>query len=467
MGLKFDPIGGGQFQAAIKAIIEAESQPIKNMQAQKAREETKLKLFNEFKQKFSGFDKTLAEFTDFRKFRELKVDLGDGKGFVEVSIDKERAVPGTYSLQVDQLAERTSVISNGFSDPSDPILGVGFVVVELSDGETAEIFVDAENASLHGIAGLINAQSKSPIQASVVKDGSDPEKPWRLILTGKKDGQDDAIHFPEFYFLDGYEDFYIADDHEARNAYIALDGFELEAQSNKIENFLQGVNLHLKQARPDAPFTISITEDYEKIAGKVKGLVDQVNGILDFINKQNQVDDKSDTRTTFTGDTSLQSVEYRLRNLLHEGFPVQDEKTGEWKHVWLNQLGVEFDKSGVLTFKQDKFQKALEDDFSAISEAITGPHGFASQLRTVIGNYTRAPDGLLSTRESGIRNRIKKIDQDIANKERRIDQRTDALVGQFSRLQSSLANMQRQGQYLQAAMPAGGGGNLVSQLLGG
>jgi flagellar hook-associated protein 2 len=467
VGLRFDPIGGGQFKQALKTIIEVERQPIQNLEVRKQREEARMKLFQEFKGKFSGMDKALAEFSNFNKFRELKVDLGDGQNYVGVTLDKDRAEPGTYTIQVDQLAKKSSIISNGFEDPDEQLLGVGFVVVYLRNGESKEVFIDSDHASLRGVAEMINREKDSPIRASVIRDLAEPDAPWKLILSGKKDGFDDHVEFPEFYFLDGAQDIYIDDESEAQNALITLDGFPIEAESNAIKDFVTGVNLHLKQARPDQPFTITITEDYQKISGKVKGMIDQINGILDFINKQNKVDEKSDTRTTFAGDTSLQTIEYRLRNLLHEGFPVGDPEGEDFRFVFLSEIGVEFGKDGLLAFKEEKFQKLMETDFSGIAEMITGEYGFASQLRAVIGSYSRVPDGLLGVREAGLRSRIRKLDDDIAQKERRLEQRSQALTEKFSRLQASLGNLQKQQQYLSATLPGGGGGNLVSQLLGG
>ena len=51
MGLRFDPIGGGQFKQAVKAIMEAEAQPLKTLEARKGKEESKMKLFQDFKTK--------------------------------------------------------------------------------------------------------------------------------------------------------------------------------------------------------------------------------------------------------------------------------------------------------------------------------------------------------------------------------------------------------------------------------
>ena len=320
MGLRFDPIGGGQFKQAVKSIIEAESQPIKQLEVHKAQEEAKMKLFQEFRSKFTNVDKALGDLTSFSKFRELKADLGDGTNFASVTIDKEKAQPGSYSLRIDDLAARTSIISNGFSSADENVLGIGFVVMKSPEGGTSEIYVGEENANLHGVATLINQQSDAPVRAAVVKDASDLDSPWKLIVTAKKDGAGNQVDFPDFYFLDGEKDLYIEDHKDAHNAIVQMNGFPIELESNEMNEFLPGVNLHLKQANPDKPFTLNITEDTQKVSGKVKNLVEQLNGVLDFVNKQNQIDEKSDTRNTFAGDTSLQGMEYRIRNLLHEGF---------------------------------------------------------------------------------------------------------------------------------------------------
>ncbi len=470
MGLRFDPAGGGQFKEAVKQIAEAEKQPIKAMEARKAREETRLKLFQDFKGKFAGLGKAVDDIASFSNFRELKADLGDAQNLVSVTLDKSKANAGSYEIQVDSLARRTSVISNGFEDPASPDLGLGFIVMNFPNGQNIELYVDEKQASLQGVAALINQQKNIPIQAAVIKDEADADTPYRLMMTAKKDGANNNVDFPEFYFLDGTKDFYVDDTRSSKNAEIIVDGFPVQQSSNDISDFLPGVNLHLKQARPDQPFTLTISDDTAKVTGKVKGMVDEFNKVLKFITDQNTVDEKSDTRANFTGDSGLTNIEYRLRNLFHEGFPVYDNPNDEenYRLVFMNQLGVEFDKGGQLTFKEDKFSKNLETDFAGISEAITGEHGFARQMKTVLQGYSSPQTGLLALRETGLRNRIKAIDVQIENKQRQVDKKIQSVVEQFSRLESSMANMQRQQAQLSATLPGGGGGgNIMSQLLGG
>lgn len=461
-------MGGGQFKQVVKTIIEAERQPVKQMEARKGREEARLKLFQDFKTKFAGLNKSLVEVSSFSKFRELKADLGDGDKVVSVTLDKEVAQPGAYEIQVDQLAARSSMISNGFENPSDPVLGIGFIVLELSDGSTAELFVDEHDASLSGIASLINKEKSSPVQAAVIKDASQPDAPHKLIITAKKDGTENNITFPEFYFLDGVSDLYVDADREAKNAIIKMDGFPIEVASNQLKDFLPGINMQLRAAKPDQPFTLMITEDHAKISGKIKDVVEQVNGVLEFINKQNMVDQSTDTRTTFAGDTGMQTIEYRIRNLLHEGFPVGDPEAENFRLIFMNEIGVEFAKNGSVTFKEEKFTKSLEGDFDGIAQALSGDMGFFYQLKTVIDGYTKSSSGFLALREQGMKTRIKDIDKQIENKERILERRAQNLTDQFSRLQASLGQLQQQQAQLSAmGGGGGGGGNMVAQLMGG
>ncbi len=464
MGLRFDPIGGGQFKRFVEQLIEIERQPIRQMQARKLEQEEKLKTFRGFKATFSKLSAGLDSVSTLKKFRELKADLGDGESLMDITIDKEKAQPGSYQIQIDELAARSSMISNNFESAEEPLLGMGYVVTDLPNGDVNEVFIDEDESSLYSIARKINENKESPITAEVVQDAYTPEAPFRLIIKSKQEGYDNNIEFPEFYFLDGGEDFYIDDNRDSQNAYMTIDGFEIDAEGNEIKDFFQGVNIQLKQARPDEPFTLNISVDYKKVSGKMADVIQGINEVLQFVKDQNSVNESSNTRTMFTGDTGLQTVEYRLRNLLHEAFPVWDPNMEDYRLVHLNATGIEFNREGLLTFKQDQFQKSLEGDFNGIGEAFTGENGFIFQLRSVITPYTRPFDGFLTLREQGLRDRIKAIDRNIENKERIIGIRAKAMTDKFSRLQGSLGALQSQQASL-SALGIAPGNNLLQNII--
>ncbi|MCC7442417.1 MAG: flagellar filament capping protein FliD [Bdellovibrionales bacterium] len=465
MGLRLDA-SGGQFNKAIQDIIEAESRPLKQMQARKVVEEKRVKTFQEFKTKFQGVQAAIEEVSSFQKFRELKVDLGDGAEVLGVTLDKTKAQPGTYQIEVEEMAGRTGVISNSFANPEENVLGMGYVVLRDAQGDAHEIFIDYDDGSLRGLAAKINQSPNSPFQASVIQDSTEPDKPWRLMVSAKKDGMKGGTEVPEFYFLDSKQDFYVDDDRSAYTALLKIDDFEIELDGNDVPDFIQGLNLQLKQARPGQPVTVRITEDYEKIAGKMKEIVEKTNGILEFINLQHKVDAESDTKSMLTGDTGLQGIEYRIRNLMHEGFPVFNPDTDEYRFIHMNDMGVNFNREGKMTFDEKKFQAAIERDFDGIATAITGEWGFAFQVKELLTGYTRPIDGALAVREQGMRRRLEDMDRGIERMERQLETKAKSLTERFARLQGSLQAMQSQQASL-SAMGGGGGGNPIMQLLGG
>ncbi len=459
--------GGGQYKQMIQEIIHAERKPIRDLEAKKVKEQTKLQLFQKFKGHFNETQKSLSELSNFNKFKEFTVDLGDGKELASVTIDKEKAKPGFYEIEIEELAKRSAIISNAFESPDEPVMGVGYVVVGTEDG-SHEIFVDENSASLRGIASKINDNPKSPIVAEVVRDVYDPDNTWRLILKAKKEGYFNNVDFPEFYFFGGRADLWIDGELDSDNAYLKVDGFEIEAEGNQVKNFFDGVDMTFKQNRPGKPFTLSITMDHQKMTGKVKEFVEKLNGVLKFVNDQHKVDEKSDTTTMFTGDTGVQTIEYRLRNLLHEAFPVGSPDDDGFRVIHLNGIGIEFNRDGILTFNDQKFEKAISEDFDGIAEALTGKYGFGFQMGEVLKMYTRPFDGMLAMREKGMQSRIGEIDRTIEGKERLLERRAQSLTDRFSRLQATLGQLQGQQQYMQAALGSmGGGGNIVSQLMGG
>ena len=466
MGLRFDPMGGGQFKQALNAIIEAEKQPVKSLEKRKEAENAKLKLFGDFKGKFSSLQSSLESMIGFSRFKELQAELGDGAQLMSVKVDKEKANVGSWEVEIKELAERSSMISNGFSDPNKKVLGVGYISFDLPEGKSQDIYVTEDDASLYGIANKINLMPESPVKATVLKDVTDTEKPYRLVITAKKDGSESEVKFPQMYFVDGQEDLYIDQDKGAKNALLVVDGFEVELPGNEVPDFLQGIGVQLKQAKPGQKFTFNVKADYAKVTDKVKRVVEGINGVLDFINKQNAVNESSDTKSTFAGDTSLQNIEFRLRNLMHEGFGSHTENADSFKVVHLSELGIEFDKKGVVQLKEDKFQKALETDFEGVAEVVSGERGFITQLKAVMDGFSNVQGGVMVAREKGLQARIRQIDESISSKQRAIEKKTESLTNQFSRLQGSLSELQRQQSYLSATL-GGGGGNPVSQLLGG
>lgn len=438
----------------VQRLVEAEREPIRKLESRKKDEESKLKLVQDLSKRVGDITTSLKDLTRFRSFRDL-MPVNSKPELMDVTVDKNTAEPGAYQIEVVQLAGQSSMMSNGFADPDDTQVGAGYFSYELPSGEVKEVYIDPDNSTLNGIAKTINSQRDLDLNAIVVNDGTGEENSWRLIINHKKTGETNDAEFPEFYFVDGDEDFFLEKERIAQNSKLRVNGFEVEFEGNKITTLLPGVTIDLKDAAPGKEFTLKVEEDTKSIRGKVEAMVQKLNEVLTFIQQQNKLDKDSNTRNTLGGDITLQTLEYKVRSLVTT--PLETE----YGAVRMQDLGVVFNRGGTLDFNGEKFEKIMAENFGAVSQFFVGLEdggdGFASRMENTVKGMTR-DDGVVRSREDGIKRRIRDIDRQIEMKERHIEKVEQTLKEKFARLEGTIANMKA--QQAQVAGALGGGGIL-------
>ncbi len=418
--------------------------PLKQMEERKQKLQEKKALVGELTKLMEGLRTDVISNSNARSLRELKVETNEG--IVGVNLDKNLAGPGNYQLEVLELAQKSTAMSSGFEDAENSYVGVGFIKFTLPNGDTKEIFIDPENASLKGIAKVINGDSSNGITANVVNDGSGEDKPWRLTLSVEGTGEENKATFPYFYFIDGDQDFYLEYERPAKNAKIKFNGFEMEVPSNKLDTLIPGAVIDLKRAKPGEEFGINITEDRVAVTEKVNAMVEKINGVLTFIKQQNTLDQSTDTSRTLGGDSILQSIESRLRSVVFK-----DVITSKGPRR-IGDLGITFQKSGLLQMDAKKFESQISQDYQVVSEILTGIYypdgtkelGFIDNLRKYTDTSLQQPNGILKGRELALRSNMDRISRQISSKERLLTQKEENLKSKFARLETTISQMKNQ-----------------------
>lgn len=461
MGIAFGSINSGLPKDIVQQIIAAEKIPLEKMNTRKGKIENKKNLLGDLTKRVEDLRGDIFKSKSARSFRELAVNIsGDG---IDASVDKNLAEPGTYQIEVLQLAQKSSAISNGVEDKDKTYLGVGYLQYELPNGETKEVYIDQENSSLSGIAKLINKDSENGMHATVVNSGDGSDTPWKLIITLEETGDDNKALFPDLYLVDGMEDIWFEANRDAQDAKIKLDGFEIEIPSNRTTDLIPGVTLDLKKAKEGEEITLEITEDTGKIAAKVGELVDKINNVIAFIKEQNALDETVDTSQTLGGDITLQTIESRIRNAIFSTIQT------DWGPRRIGDLGLTFQRDGKLALDTEKMKTALDKNYTEVAQIISGKYtkedgkikGFVDNLEMVVNGALRRPGGTLTSRKDGLDSQIRQIDRRIESKQRQIGQKEKMLKQKFARLEETITRIKAQGNGLAGL---GGAGNPVTQL---
>ena len=449
LGISFGSINSGLPKDIVQQIVEGEKIPINQMEMRKAKIENKKALLGQLRGLVEAARGEILKNKGQRSLRELSVEKGDHKE-ISVSVDKNIAEPGKYQIEVMQLAQKSSAITNGVEDKDKTYVGVGYIKAVLPNGDKKEIYVDEKSATLSGIAKLINADTELGIRANVVNDGKGGDEPWRLIVSLTETGDENKAEFPYLYLVDGETDIVFEKERPAQDAKIKLDGFEIEVPSNRVTDLLPGVVIDLNKANPGQEIGLEIKEDVAKIGGKVNGLVSSLNNILKFIKEQNTLNEASDTSQTLGGDLTLTQIESRIRGAIFT--PIKTSK-GTMR---LGDLGVTFQRDGLLGFDQAKFENALATDYKSVSEALTGTYdkkngktdGFIDLLDATARDLLAPPSGVLVTRKNGLDSQIGQIDRQISNRHRVIAQKEEILKAKFARLEETMSKIRAQGSGL-------------------
>lgn len=450
-GIRISGMASGLPPNIVEQILEAERIPIKTQEGNREKVQSRLKLVQDLETKVGEIDKSIAELVGTRGFMNNKLVSSD-PAVINGTADPEAPVIGSWNVEVVQLPQKASAVTNGFPDRDTTEVGVGYIKFETPDGPK-DVYISGQDTTLDGVASAIN-KSGVGVRATVITDRSNKENPFKLLISGLATGDEKKISFPTVYMLDGDQDFFFDKTKEAQNGKIKIDGFELEVSENTIRDIIPGVTLELKQAAPGKEININVKEDYEVIAGKIDEFVKATNGVLTFIQQQNALGEKSDTSKTLGGDSLLRSIESKIRNLVQT--PLYGI-AGPIKR--LSEIGINFQRNGILQFDKKKLDAILGRSGKDVGTFLAGDGytvGFIPTLKRELASLNNQSFGPLANRKKGLQDKIDNINKSIENKERALSRKEEALRRQFSNLEEKMSKLQSQGAAV-AAIGGGGG----------
>ena len=108
-----------------------------------------------------------------------------------------------------------------------------------------------------------------------------------------------------------------------------------------------------------------------------------------------------------------------------------------------------------------KVKQSLTEDYDSVAKLFIrsqGGDGIAHRLSEAVKAVRDPGGGVLKSRMRGVETIIKSQDKDIEKRERQFEQQEANIRRKFTALESQMANMQAQGDYLGAKLGGGGPG---------
>ena len=352
------------------------------------------------------------------------------------------AIPGQFSIQVDQLAQAAKMRSGNFSSDK-AVMGAGTLTFGLGD-KSFSVTTDS-TTTLAGVRDAINNATGNPgIKATIINVDSGSQ----LVLTSDKLGAANAITVAaaDSDAGDGNDLGRLATANlislqTPANAVIRVDGQQVTKDSNIFTDVITGVSISLKKADPAKTESLSIALDQDATKAKVNEFIKAYNALAASMNGLASYDAKTKQGGPLLGDATLRGVQNQVRQALSN--PVAEVEGAKT----LAEIGIKTNSSGLLELDEAKFDKAMAANPNTAAKLFASEGGLAKRLDSILGNYLSS-SGSLTARVDGL---SKQID-DIGDQRTKLSTRLADLEAryrkQFTAMDKLLGQLTATGSYL-------------------
>ena len=306
------------------------------------------------------------------------------------------AAPGIYDIVVQELA-RAQVTASATATPDQDSTVVAWGGTITISG--VPVTIDAP-VTLKGLAERINATKDIGVTATVVRSGAGS---YQLVLTGRATGT--VSQFTVTSALTGGSGVGFGDadgdgisgDSAADNAVQATDAKALVnnvlvvSDTNTLDDAIAGVSVSLLKKDPAATVTVTVAEDVGSAKTRIQTVVDSFNALIKFADDQNTAAANGDA-SSVARDPLLRG----LRSVLRSAFSAEYAAGGNTSS--LAAVGIEFQRTGKLSFNAASFDTAVATGFTDVRRLFTGDgvnEGAFVTLQKAVQSYTKV-DGLLN-----------------------------------------------------------------------
>lgn len=426
------------YSSLIQSLVSVRRQSVTQLEADKKTLEKTRSAYGTLSTKVQEL-KTAADAlrtaTGFKAFTASSSDTN-----LSTATASSSASAGTYSLKITTIARAHKIAANGVAAETSTVAAApGVFEFKVGAGAVQSVAVDA-TTTLSGLRDSINGL-KAGVTAAIVNDGAGAT-PYRLILTSDKTGTANGVTITTNNTSLNFATTLQA----AVDATFNVDGLNYTRSSNTVADVITGVTLDFKGEDPAKTVNINVVRDTEDIKKKVTAFMDKYNATVSYIKANNRYDRETKTAGAFFSDSVARSVLEDLRKAMNSAVAGLPDTMNRLQHI-----GIKSDKEGVLSLDSSKLSAALSSNFDGVVNLFVkgaSTTGFGELLYNTTNQIDDFVDGRIKGRQKGLDKNINYIKNNILNKERSLAAYEDQLRSQFTGLETMLAGMRNQGNFL-------------------
>ncbi|HIS09097.1 MAG TPA: flagellar filament capping protein FliD [Candidatus Scatomorpha intestinipullorum] len=389
-------------------------------------------------------------------------DASGGTIKVEANNVKLQASQGTSAVDTDLGFVKTSV--GGDETLTEMKIAAGALTgVFTINGEKFDLsqLTNANNTAEQNRAAILNAiNSNSTLQSAGIK--AEEGKNGAISLVGKSVtiGAEGADASEQTKVLDSIgmvagsytssqgllDKMDITNIQKAQDAKLTYNGIPIERDTNNIDDIVSGLSLELTSiTETGKDVIVRIARDDEGIAEEMQAFVESYNEIYNKLQELTKYDAETEISGVFNGNSEIRSITRQLNAIIN---------STDANGTSLVKYGVYMNEDGTLTFEQDTFNTAFQEDPDAAveffrSSATTSKgqtietDGVFTRLRDTMDSLITGSNSTLKILETTLINEQKTLNEDKTSTQESIDTKYEIMAEKWSAYDQMIAQMQQ------------------------
>jgi flagellar hook-associated protein 2 len=437
--VSFSGLASGMDTASlVSQLVELKRQPIYRLQGDRQAYETQISALGNLKSRLVALQDAAQNMDSANEFAALRG--ASSHEDILTATPASTAAPGNYDIVVDTLAKRQISRSQGYDNT---LADIGLGSMTFTVGGEEQSLELTEYTTLQDLADRINEEIEG-VGASIIHDGSETGG-YYLSLSGES-GSSGAFSV-DTSGLSGGTPIALTEFQAATDAHLTVNGLDVYADGNLLDDVISGVTLDLHEASPGTTVNLSIETDAEGVKEQVKAFVDAYNDVMTYLDSELGAEGK------LYGNTTARSIMTRVQNVMNASHD------GDGMYSLMAEVGIERRQSDrTLEFDETRFADAIATDFSAVRDLFIGyegNEGKAALFDTAIDDLTDSVSGMFKLGTESLNRRIDNVDGSIERYERSVENYRETLERKFVAMESMIAQLNAQGSSLASMINPG------------
>lgn len=423
------------FTQVINRAVQIASLPIDQLTNEKTSLSSEQTALSSLASSFSSLQSALSSLDTAADTSRYAVSYSDST--IALASASSGALPGTYTLQVVDPGTQARATSTGtVADPSKTSISSATSFTLTVNGKPYAGIKPAAN-TLNSLAEAINTATQGDAQATVVNIGTNAAPSYQLSIKSGTYGTSTIT-------LTGDAGNLLDAPSAATSVQYRINGQPAGTPlSSDTRTLTVAPNVSLTVLKAGST-DVTVGQSTSAIATALNTFVTAYNSVTTALDGQ-----RGSSNGALSGQSIISTLAHSMRQIA--GY----RGTGSIQSM--SDLGLEFDKNGVLSFDSTKLTSVASKDFKGVTDflgSMNGTGGFLKAANDSLKSITDSTSGVIAAASSSVTRQIAATDTSIADAQDRVDQMKYNLNAQMAAADAMIAALQQQVTYFTSMFSA-------------